>query len=192
MASSENRMERLIQDYLDHVRRALLSLPTSRREEIIQEIAQHIAEARQALAPEDEAGLCVLLDRIGTPAQIADEAGIPAPKPSRTDPWVPWLLLLGGFLFGIGWIVGAILLWSSRAWSTGQKLLGTLVWPGGLAAAFVLFGMPAQACSSSPATGVHCTGTALPIAIGIPILIISLAAPVVTAFYLDRVRQRGA
>ena len=47
------------------------------------------------------------------------------------------LLLFGGFLVGIGWIVGVVLLWLSPRWRLSDKLLGTLIWPGGLAAAFV-------------------------------------------------------
>jgi FtsH-binding integral membrane protein len=32
----------------------------------------------------------------------------------------------------LGWFVGLILLWSSDAWGTREKLLGTLLFPGGL------------------------------------------------------------
>jgi hypothetical protein len=49
------------------------------------------------------------------------------------------LLLLGGFLFLIGWFVGVVLLWLSDVWSTRDKLLGTFVLPGGLVAP--LFGL---------------------------------------------------
>ncbi len=49
------------------------------------------------------------------------------------------LLLVGGIVVPvIGWVVGVVLLWSSPRWQTRDKLLGTLVWPGGLAAPFVL------------------------------------------------------
>jgi hypothetical protein len=43
------------------------------------------------------------------------------------------LLLLGGFLWGVGWLAGVVLLWLSDAWSPRDKLLGTLVVPCGLA-----------------------------------------------------------
>ena len=42
-------------------------------------------------------------------------------------------LLFGGFLFGVGWVVGLAQLWRSEAWTWFDKLLGTLLWPGGLA-----------------------------------------------------------
>jgi len=42
------------------------------------------------------------------------------------------LLLCGGFFFLVGWVVGAVLLWISPRWRLADKLLGTVVWPGGL------------------------------------------------------------
>lgn len=48
------------------------------------------------------------------------------------------LLLVGGFLAGVGWLVGVVLLWLSDVWSLRDKLLGTLVVPGGLAVALYL------------------------------------------------------
>jgi hypothetical protein len=36
-------------------------------------------------------------------------------------------------LLPLVWVVGVVLLWRSRAWSTRDKLIGTLVVPGGLA-----------------------------------------------------------
>ena len=65
-----------------------------------------------------------------------------------------FLLLFGGFALGIGWVVGLVLLWSSRAWSTLDKLVGTFVLPGGLAGSYVAFelgggrGAPASESSS--------------------------------------------
>jgi hypothetical protein len=47
-------------------------------------------------------------------------------------------LLFGGPLFGIGWLVGVNRLWRSPHWSRSEKLLGTLVLPGGLLWAFTL------------------------------------------------------
>jgi hypothetical protein len=42
------------------------------------------------------------------------------------------LVLIGGFFLGIGWIVGVVLLWRSKSWTVTDKLIGTLLWPGGL------------------------------------------------------------
>ncbi len=49
------------------------------------------------------------------------------------DRWVPWLVLAGGFLAGIGWFVGVAWLWSSSTWTRREKLLATAVVPGGIA-----------------------------------------------------------
>jgi hypothetical protein len=57
------------------------------------------------------------------------------------DRWVPGLLLLGGFVAGIGWIAGVVLLWASDTWSTREKVMGTLLFPFGLALAAFTLGM---------------------------------------------------
>jgi hypothetical protein len=42
-------------------------------------------------------------------------------------------LVVGSLVIPVaGWLVGAVLLWRSDSWTVGEKLLGTLVWPGGL------------------------------------------------------------
>ena len=42
------------------------------------------------------------------------------------------LLLIGALFAGVGWLIGVFLLWRSRVWTVGDKLIGTLLWPGGL------------------------------------------------------------
>ena len=50
---------------------------------------------------------------------------------SITKPWRDGLalvvLLFGGFLFGIGWIFGLTLLWTSPSWTRREKRLGSIV-----------------------------------------------------------------
>ena len=60
------------------------------------------------------------------------------------------LLLVGGFLGGVGWLAGVVLLWLSDRWSTGDKLIGTFVLPGGLAFAPFLFIFVAVGGSGRP------------------------------------------
>src|SRR5215469_1921075 len=43
-------------------------------------------------------------------------------------------LLFGGFAFLVGWLGGLLLLWLSPNWRWTEKVLGTVIWPGGLAA----------------------------------------------------------
>jgi hypothetical protein len=50
-------------------------------------------------------------------------------------------LLFGGFAFGIGWIIGLAQLWNSGSWKWFDKLVGTLLWPGGLATGVFLFAL---------------------------------------------------
>src|SRR5258706_2632573 len=55
------------------------------------------------------------------------------------------LLLIGLGLFAVGWLIGVALLWSSPTWRVRDKLLGTLVLPGGLpmGALLATFGLAA-------------------------------------------------
>ena len=46
---------------------------------------------------------------------------------------IPYILLAGGVLLPfVGWLVGIVLLWASHGWMLRDKLIGTLVIPGGL------------------------------------------------------------
>ena len=66
----------------------LANLPRMRRREIVEEISEHIAEARAASPAQDEAEIRTLLDRLGDPAEIADEArerfGVKPRGPARS------------------------------------------------------------------------------------------------------------
>jgi uncharacterized membrane protein len=149
--------DKLVADYLGRLRAAASRLPTGRRDDLIGEIATHIAEARAAgpaEASEYPAHVRNVLERLGDPEDIVRAADQPAgafdsyaaaataAAPSdRAGPGAGLgaleisaivLLLLGGFLAGIGWLAGVVLLWLSPRWRTGDKVLGTLVWPGGL------------------------------------------------------------
>ncbi|MGD0560099.1 MAG: hypothetical protein ABSA93_34670 [Streptosporangiaceae bacterium] len=63
--------EEMIEDYLLQLRGALRSAPTGRREQIVKDVAQHIAEARAEEPSSDEPTISRLLDRIGPPEAIA-------------------------------------------------------------------------------------------------------------------------
>ena len=73
------------------------------------------------------------------------------------EPLAIVLLLLGGLLGGVGWLVGVVLLWLSDVWTTRDKLIGTLVVPGGLALPLVLFTLVAVGSGSS---GTICSAVA--------------------------------
>lgn len=126
-------MHPLAAEYLDRLRTAVKRLPRGRRDELLADIQVHLTEA---VAPDaSDAEALTVLDRLGTPEEIV-AAELPEPAAAADARGVhEWtaivLLLFGGFFFGIGWIIGLIALWSSRCWNTWEKLLGTLVVPGG-------------------------------------------------------------
>jgi hypothetical protein len=97
---------------------------------------------------------------------------------------------VGGFIFFVGWIAFLILLWSSRAWNTREKLIGTLVVPGGLATFFVAFFLAtatvSQTCTGGTGLPERCTGglgTVGESAV-VVLFVICLVGPIFTAFYL--------
>ena len=164
--------EQLVEDYLQRLDYALRDVPGSRRRELNDEIAWHIAEGRAGLGADDEVGVRNLLERLGDPAEIAAEeqarSGV-VPRRSGVLEIVALVgLLVGGFVFFIGWFVGLVLLWVSQAWTTREKLVGTLVVPGGLLPAFLILtggvGGYSESCGGTidPATGAEtdivCTG----------------------------------
>src|SRR5918996_268168 len=138
--------DHLVDDYLKRLSTELDDLPRPRRRELVQEISEHIAEARADLPTESETEVRNLLDRLGDPTEIAGEArarfGIEGRKRGWLEPVALIFLLIGGVVVPIvGWFVGLVLLWASQIWTTRDKLIGTFVVPGGLAPAlFMLFG----------------------------------------------------
>ncbi|NNM96902.1 MAG: hypothetical protein HKL89_04775 [Candidatus Dormibacteraeota bacterium] len=131
---------RLVADFRRRLREAAQALPPAQREPLLEQIDAHLAEALPDGA--DELEVRRALDDLGPPELIAAAAEVvPADRPS-----VPWLevlalvfLYVGGFLVPIGgWLVGVILLAVSRRWRLSDKLLGALVWPGGLGGLFIL------------------------------------------------------
>ncbi|MGO8961388.1 MAG: HAAS signaling domain-containing protein [Streptosporangiaceae bacterium] len=297
--------DQLVADYLRRLATAAESLPADRRDELIEEISAHIAEAR-ALIPgasgEATTSVADTLARLGQPDDIvraaaeqadtaqlggladigligggavgwaagSDGEAIGGAPPGTGEPvagapvgtgaegfggastgyvpsssqgygptgygpggfgpggaYVSWpsssgpprpdaagmgvmeifaviLLLVGGFLAGIGWIVGAILLWISPRWRLSDKLLGTLIWPGGLAAViFVLSGANRSgACSGSSGAGQaithHCANQpgAMPGWLGLLLALVVLGAgvggPILVATRLVRQARRAA
>ncbi len=197
----------LVEDYLGRLEAAAAHLPPARRAELTGDIAAHLSEA---LGPEpSDAEVLTALDRLGAPEEIVSaEQPRPAPPadPRGTREWAAiFLLLLGGFVAFLGWIVGLILLWSSRAWTTRDKLVGTLLWPGGLATGLGVALLMAAANPETCTGGVigttgedgqqvietSCSG-GIPPALAITVALISLLVPVATAIYLARRAGRTA
>ncbi len=174
----------LAPDYLKRLKKAARRLPRARRYELVGEIEAHLIEALPAGASEAEARN--VLDRLGEPAEIVAEAGpsqlLKAPVAAH-EWWAILLLLIGGLVIPfLGWFIGVVLLWSSRVWTLRDKLIGTLVLPGGLATPAFVFTFVAASTGSgndNPGGGVNYYLTLVLLG-GLAVL------PVLTAVYLSR------
>jgi hypothetical protein len=151
---------------------------------------------------ETDAGLLTLLDRLGDPADLAAEErerlGIRTGTPARAG-----LLEVGALvLTPLIWPVGVILLWASSAWNTRDKLIGTLIPPGGLfTSMFVpvvfLAAARGQACGGGTSGSRHfattCTGSGGGIE-GVLLFVASiliLLSPILTGIYMAVQLRRG-
>jgi hypothetical protein len=188
--------EKLISDYLSDLRRAARGVPRRRRRELISEIEEHIREAVGAGASEAETRNA--LERLGEPEQIvaAERERLGPPARGGAIEWLAVVLLLaGGFLAGVGWLVGLVMLWSSRFWTLRDKLIGTFLVPGGLFGALIFLSTRvggAQLCTSGGGPGrptvTRCVPQHAPLAslLVTAVAIVLVVAPVFTAFYLGR------
>lgn len=181
--------------YLDRLREAGRRLPRKDFRELYDEVEAHLAETTDSAMSDAE--VLTVLDRLGDPEDIVE-----AERPSSTAPvggagareWSAIVLLLfGGFIFGVGWLVGLVLLWSSRVWTARDKWIGTLVIPGGLATVLILglalavgSSVGPQVCSRYAGGAVHCIGggtsgqSVLPAIVAVLLIV----APIATAIYL--------
>lgn len=196
--------DQIVAGYIAQLELALAGVPQSRRNEVVGEIREHISEARAKSAAETDADVYNVLERLGDPADIAAEAG------TRVDDSPParvtggWADIAAAVLTPVFWPVGVILLWISPAWSVRDKLIGTLVPPGGYIGTYVgmsfalLFGTsvsPGGCSGGGDAAGntyQSCAGVmALPgfvqvglAAGGILVFLAWLMLPVLTGIYL--------
>ena len=142
----------LIDRYLKELERELGALPRSRRCELMDDVGAHIADAH-AETGDDQLAIRKVLDRLGDPSEIAADArerfGIEPAKVGFMEVLALILLPVGGIILPIvGWFAGVVLLWVSPAWVTRDKIIGTLVVPGGYGTTLFMMFM-----SVSPSTG---------------------------------------
>ncbi len=184
--------DQLAAAYLKRLRRAAGYLPRARRRELLEAIEAHIAEARAAGA----VPLRGVLDDLGEPEEIAAAAsgGVRA-RPGGYQIAAVVLLLAGGVVFFVGWVAGVILLWTSDRWRWYDKLLGTLVWPGGLlgvaifGALFSVSSGNGEVCTGGPGQAATCvtqSSGGLPGWLGIVMFAVIIAAPLAVAIRLLR------
>ncbi len=217
---SAPRAEQRVDEYLKRLETELADVPADRREEIVSEIRSHIAEetARGGLTTEadltarggltTEADLYNLLERLGDPAEIASAArpATAGPQPARARFGQAGAIeMLAMILTPFIWPVGVILYWTSSRWRTRDKVIATLIPPGGypgllLTVPFLLFSATVSGgCGTvTDAEGNlisrQCTGwDALPgweqfviNAAAIAVTVIVLLLPVLVAIYMAR------
>jgi len=206
---SPHALHPFAEDYVRRLRQAGRRLAPERLGELVAEIEGHLAEAIPPGASDDEA--LEVLERLGPPGDIIEAEQPSAPGPIDQRSWREWaaviLLVLGGFAFGVGWLVGLVLLWTSRLWTTREKLIGTLIVPGGIATALLVVVLTGtiRRCKTltgvNPSTGavgraaVHCTPSGGPSAatsaLHAALLVFVVLGPVVTAVYLARRARAG-
>jgi len=135
----------LITGYLARLADAAAGLPNGPRTELVDDVRAHIAEARaRETGEETDATILNILDRLGEPtvvvADARDRLGSGPQAPLRPGVVEYGAIVLLPFL----WPLGVVLLWSSRAWTRRDKVIASLVPPGGYFG-LVLIALTAQA-----------------------------------------------
>lgn len=218
--SAEKKNADPVERYLDEVGDALAVRGVDDRVEIVADLREHIGSAVAAGASVDE-----VLRGMGDPQLIAAEAGgvdapgpavPPAPAGRLVQTWVPvvavGLVLVGGI--GLGLVVpvllllgGLVLVWGSSLWSTGEKVVATLVVPAPGLALLVVAGHAVvsleQSCTStqvgrdvqevctSSGGGSGVGGIVLTVVLGAVVLAGLVAAVVLVRRGLRRARGRA-
>jgi uncharacterized membrane protein len=182
----------LVLRYLQDLESQLGDLPANRRQELLDEVAEHITAARATLDPETEAGVRSLLERLGDPADIAAEArdrfGVPA-EPARPTPWLEVIALVALVIPFLGWVVGVVLVWLSRLWTTRDKLIGTL---GGMSWLVAGLGTLSMSAQGSTAVGSGPLGPTEMSLVEVVLFLAPFLLPVVAAIHLGfRLRAHG-
>ena len=188
---TNSTVDRLVDQYLTRLADAAQALPPDRRAELLSEIREHIAAAMAEADGADEPAVRTMLDRRGQPEDIVAAAGEDDPPKDPANAGrsqthqrglgleigAVVMLTLGSLIPVFGWAVGVVLLWSSGLWRRSEKVLGTLIFPGGPGLALFL----------------GAAAVALPQALGIAVLLFVLIGPMVVAIVLlSRARGRVA
>lgn len=119
----------VIDAYMKELQAELRGFPASRKREILEEVREHISQARSEMDSENEAAIRTVLDRLGDPSDIASAArqrlGMPRPRAGVFE----GLAVIALVVPFIGWLVGTILVWLSRVWTNRDKWIATLTVP---------------------------------------------------------------
>lgn len=124
--------DQLIDGYLARIRVAAGDLPAGAREELIADVRAHIDEARRRESSETDATILNILDRLGDPSLLVAESAERGGAAPLSEAYRPGILeIVALVVLPFLWPVGVILLWISPAWKTRDKIIGTVLPPGG-------------------------------------------------------------
>ncbi|MDO5753260.1 DUF1700 domain-containing protein [Arthrobacter sp.] len=190
------RDEQEVQQYLSALEARLSQLPTDQSEEILFGVREHITEA----VSRGDRPVSEVLASLGSPDDVlAEMVGLDdgrksggvrvttTPRWRSTSPWVAVtvvLLAFGGFLLGVGWFAGLACLWMGTRWKTWEKVIGTVLFPGGvLGALYFARLIPWRADLAPEAMN---TGPVEPVIPGLPLTatILIMIIPLIMAGYL--------
>jgi hypothetical protein len=176
------RVDTLVDRYLTDLEAELRGLPATRRRELLDEVSHHIAEALATLEAEDEAALRTVLERLGDPADIAAEARERLSIPLEpATPWLEVIALVALVIPFLGWLVGVVLVWLLRRWSTRDKLIGTL---GGLSWVLAGLGGLSLSAGGSVAVGSGPPGPTETGLLEVVVFVVPFLLPIAAAIYL--------
>jgi hypothetical protein len=144
--------DHLIDDYLRRLEHAAAHRQRARRIELVAEIRGHIETALREEQAAGEAAVRNVLDRLGPPEEIVEAAEPPTPPDDRRAGALEIVALLALIVPFIGWLVGTVLIFVSRAWSRRDKFIGAiLLWlPIALLSLGLVVGGPSGGEESTP------------------------------------------
>jgi hypothetical protein len=146
------KTDHLIDDYLRRLEHAAAHMQRARRMELVAEIRGHIETALREEQAAGEAAVRNVLDRLGPPEEIVEAAEPPTPPDGRRAGALEIVALLALIVPFIGWLVGTVLIFVSRAWSRRDKFIGAvLLWlPIALLSLGLVVGGPSGSEESTP------------------------------------------
>jgi hypothetical protein len=186
--------ERLIDDYLRRLEDAAAHMQKARRAELVAEIRGHIDTALRQEQAADEAAVRNVLDRLGPPEDIV-EAAQPAPDAGQPVGKLEIGALIALIVPFIGWLVGAVLVFASRVWTSRDKVIGASL----LLLPIVLLGLSVVATGPSGGEDSAPPGDSRPVGEKVedpldpaPVGLVLMVAGLPSALYLGWQLRRGA
>ena len=116
--------DRLVDDYMRRLEAAAAHLQRSRRAESRGGDPRHIEAALRQEDTANEAAVRNVLERLGPPEEIVEAAEPPKSESPARAGKLEIAALIALVVPFLGWILGAVLVVASRAWSGKEKAVG--------------------------------------------------------------------